>query len=317
MAHKSFDLKTFIVISVIFHIFIFVFFPMSVFFWKGSSLPEEPEQLTFYLVDYYDFIEIAQEGEDREESELETVAELDGNYEDLSIELEEEPVNEVQPSAEIVDEPQSLAEESVQEINDEVSTEEANANDPLITDATAISPAEDAVVFVDTGENQIIDSDLSDEFIDLPALTVPGVEDILEAFAEESLPEPHEEDILPKEKEEAATEYQNMEPELPGEPSLMVLQRVTPVYPKDAANEGIEGKVEFYINVSESGHIDNIVKLTSSGDQRIDNVAERTVLHGWQFLEMPKAYTIHLEIIFSVQQVYLNFVDIFFTGDGL
>lgn len=92
-------------------------------------------------------------------------------------------------------------------------------------------------------------------------------------------------------------------PNLPTNPGDTLGQMVTPVYPKNAANEKIEGVVELVVNVEETGKIKDVKVIHSSGDKRLDDVSINTVKRGWSFKEMLKPYTITLKVTFKSSDV--------------
>ncbi|NLJ74831.1 MAG: TonB family protein [Firmicutes bacterium] len=76
----------------------------------------------------------------------------------------------------------------------------------------------------------------------------------------------------------------------------------TPLYPKNAEHDGVEGTVKLAASVASSGEIISVVIVESSGDTRLDQQALRTIQLGWKFKDAQYDYLIDLEVIFTRQQ---------------
>ena len=76
----------------------------------------------------------------------------------------------------------------------------------------------------------------------------------------------------------------------------------TPLYPKNAEHDGVEGTVKLAASVSASGEIISVVVTESSGDTRLDQQALRTIQLGWKFKEAQYDYVIDLDVIFTREQ---------------
>lgn len=72
-----------------------------------------------------------------------------------------------------------------------------------------------------------------------------------------------------------------------------------PVYPKNAANEGVEGTVELVVWVNAKGETWRVDLAKSSGDARLDMVAQKTVINEWRFKPQSKDYRMVLLVEFK------------------
>jgi protein TonB len=57
----------------------------------------------------------------------------------------------------------------------------------------------------------------------------------------------------------------------------------TPVYPKDALDGGLEGRVSLSVTVAADGSVSGVAVAKSSGHQILDDAAVRAVKRGWSF----------------------------------
>ncbi len=297
MNREHSTLKSFIIISSLFHLMAFAFIPWSIFDTEPPS-PGEKKPVDFYLVDY---VRIEEE-KPAAPAEVETIEKADEKkadedevvLEEIEIELLVEELEEK------IAEEEALAEEMVEK-------ELEQKQLPGIADISdSITPPPEEETIATELTPPIISSDLSDEYIALPALEVPPEEQLKAAFA----PQEKEEEV--KEEPETVIEEESEEPQLPDDPSLLVLREGNLELPKGAQNEGIEGTVELYVHVDINGNVDDIEFIARSGDSRIDNQAYQTIKLGWEFLDMPKPYIIHLKIDFRLEKVSREYVDIFF-----
>ncbi|NLJ80521.1 MAG: TonB family protein [Firmicutes bacterium] len=76
----------------------------------------------------------------------------------------------------------------------------------------------------------------------------------------------------------------------------------SPVYPKDAEHEGVEGKVTLKLQVSSSGELIDAIIVESSGDARLDLQSQRTVKANWSFKPEDYGYELDLEILFAKKE---------------
>ncbi len=56
-----------------------------------------------------------------------------------------------------------------------------------------------------------------------------------------------------------------------------------PIYPKDALDGGLEGRVSLSVTVGQDGSVSKVAVATSSGHQILDDAAVRAVKRGWSF----------------------------------
>lgn len=73
----------------------------------------------------------------------------------------------------------------------------------------------------------------------------------------------------------------------------------SPVYPKDAEDEGVEGTVGLEVVVAADGTILKVDVISSSGDQRLDRQARRTIEQLWQFQGAELDYVLLLDVEFG------------------
>ncbi|HUU53537.1 MAG TPA: TonB family protein [Armatimonadota bacterium] len=62
-----------------------------------------------------------------------------------------------------------------------------------------------------------------------------------------------------------------------------VLGGTPPIYPKDALDRGLEGKVSLKVVVAEDGSVSSVSVVQSSGHEMLDAAAVRAVKRDWQF----------------------------------
>lgn len=101
-------------------------------------------------------------------------------------------------------------------------------------------------------------------------------------------------------------------PALPTNPEQVIAKYVNPVYPKNAANENVEGIVHLLVQVEASGKIKDVKVHQSSGDSRLDNVALNTIKRGWDFNEYPYPYTLVVDVVFKASNVSIEYGDLHF-----
>jgi protein TonB len=101
-------------------------------------------------------------------------------------------------------------------------------------------------------------------------------------------------------------------PALPTNPEQVIAKYVNPVYPKNAANEKVEGIVHLVVRVEASGKVKEVKVSKSSGDSRLDNVALNTVQRGWSFHEYPYPYTLEVDVVYKASNVSIEYGDLHF-----
>ncbi|HXC59023.1 MAG TPA: energy transducer TonB [Steroidobacteraceae bacterium] len=67
---------------------------------------------------------------------------------------------------------------------------------------------------------------------------------------------------------------------------LVLLERVLPIYPAAASRRGEQGLTDVVLHVTESGRVDQVKVLNSSGSKDLDEAAERA-FRKWRFARMP------------------------------
>lgn len=72
-------------------------------------------------------------------------------------------------------------------------------------------------------------------------------------------------------------------PPQPDMSAAVVVASSGPLYPKNAANEGIEGRVVLAVRVDASGRVTDVAIEQSSGSATLDTVARRWVQDRWRF----------------------------------
>jgi len=81
-----------------------------------------------------------------------------------------------------------------------------------------------------------------------------------------------------------------------------VLGGIAPIYPKDALDQGLEGRVELSVQVGADGSVSSVEVSSSSQHQVLDDAAVRAIKRGWTFepaLEDGKPITGAMKIIFE------------------
>lgn len=88
----------------------------------------------------------------------------------------------------------------------------------------------------------------------------------------------------------------------------------SPLYPKNAEHDGVEGTVLLIVDVLANGELDKIVLGVSSGDERLDVQALRYVEGLWTFKEQNYDYQMEIEVVFSKDEnrfiTSLNYGDV-------
>ncbi len=79
-----------------------------------------------------------------------------------------------------------------------------------------------------------------------------------------------------------------------------------PAYPKNALNEGKEGKVRVRILVHANGALEKIQLLDSSGDARLDNIVLNQIRRNWKFAPTSVDYFIDLGFIFNARKAQVG-----------
>jgi TonB family protein len=72
-----------------------------------------------------------------------------------------------------------------------------------------------------------------------------------------------------------------------------------PTYPKNAANEGVEGVVGLRIHASGEGKISTVEVSRPSGDKRLDDIAVRTVIKYWRLKPFSQDYVLNVAVRFK------------------
>lgn len=75
-----------------------------------------------------------------------------------------------------------------------------------------------------------------------------------------------------------------------------------PLYPKNAEHDGVEGTVLLVLHVSASGELRNVIISKSSGDERLDNQAERYIKEMWSLRQMPYDYSLDIGVVFTKEE---------------
>lgn len=73
----------------------------------------------------------------------------------------------------------------------------------------------------------------------------------------------------------------------------------SPLYPKNAEHDGVEGTVLLVLEVAAGGDLRNIVISKSSGDVRLDNQAKRYIQEMWSLRQMPYDYSLDIGVVFT------------------
>ncbi|NLY75076.1 MAG: TonB family protein [Firmicutes bacterium] len=73
-----------------------------------------------------------------------------------------------------------------------------------------------------------------------------------------------------------------------------------PYYPKNAVNEGVEGKVLVRALVKTDGSLEAVELVESSGDARLDRAAVNSLYENWVFKPHSEAYYIEVSFSFSL-----------------
>jgi protein TonB len=81
-----------------------------------------------------------------------------------------------------------------------------------------------------------------------------------------------------------------------------------PAYPKNALNEGKEGRVKIRILVRANGSLEKVQLLDSAGDQRLDNIVLNQVGRRWKFTPTSVDYLIDLTFVFNAKKAQVGII---------
>ncbi|AZR72623.1 hypothetical protein BBF96_04005 [Anoxybacter fermentans] len=219
-----------------------------------------------------------------------------------------EPVSEPESTSELESIPESVSEPELTE--PEIEPESEQVSEPQSEPA---SETDTNVYQTNSGSDiaaeQVVTSENSDEIIEIPGAKQSKSENKPEEKVEEKI-EPEEMKPVPESVENSKLSTSNdaagaepaqeseeeKKPALPSHPNATIARSIKPVYPKNAANEGVEGTVDLLVRIKADGTVQDVQITKSSNDVRLDNVALNTIKSGWRFKPYPYSYTIEITI---------------------
>lgn len=301
---KSSRLQLFILISFVVHLALFYLLPYTIPVTEGREIPKPEEKLQ-----KVEFIRLGQEGEVKSPTDKNGVPE---SGKDKALQVAQspdvtEPTDNPKPAADPKAEPAKNAATIVEP--DTVPTPKTPVTQPP---KSQLKPHQETtgVPAVKPGANsdatKVVTSKNSDKAIDIPTEPTGGGKPV----TREEKPAKNSEAGQPAPGPVAVEEKK---PNLPTNPGDALDKMVTPVYPKNADNENVEGIVNLLVAVESSGKIKDVKVIHSSGDKRLDDVSVNTVKRGWSFKEMPQPYTVTLKVTFKSSDVAVTLDDIKFS----
>lgn len=273
-------LYLFVVISLVIHLGLFYFVP-----WGGFATGLNPEGRTreeFEFIQFVDFEEIPQAGQEIEVEE-ETPVEESSPEEVVEEEVtEQEPETESEPETEEAEE--DLAAEQPEESEDTTSVEDEEVSEEVEEDILTVEDSEEE-----------IDTDSS------PEEDTIQVEETAENQEESASSEEVAEDVTGSEEDEIEEEAE-AEDTSPPPAGELVISSQEPVYPKYSVGPGETGEVIISAKVDIDGEIIEVSVSDSSGVEAMDRNAQNTIEHGWDFNSYSSQYTMDIQVNYSLDE---------------
>lgn len=300
---KSSRFQLFLLVSFVVHLVILYLLPYTIPVTESRDIPKPQDKLQ-----KVEFIRLGQEGEIQSPNDKNGVPEPG---KDKALQVAQSP-DVTEPTAK----PKPAADSKVEPAKNTATIVEPNPvpaqKTPVVPPKSQLKPREETpgVPAVKTGTNtdatKVVTSKNSDKVIDIPTEPTGGGK----TPTREEKPAKNSEVGQPTPGPVAVEEKK---PNLPTNPGDALDKMVTPVYPKNADNENVEGVVNLMVAVDSSGKIKDVKVIHSSGDKRLDDVSVNTVKRGWNFKEMPEAYSVTLKVTFKSSDVAVTLDDIKFS----
>ncbi len=248
--------------------------------------------------------------------------ETEANIEKLPTEPQEEPNEDTtfEEQSQPLEEPQSQEQSQSTVVEPEKNLEPLPENEPVVEQQPS-EPTEPEIT-----PEEVVTNENSDEVIEIEQKPEPDIE-----------PEPETQPIEPVSEEPASTEEESeitgtvpstpvetgdpepaeepveeKKPVLPTNALDTITQSMEPVYPKTAANEGVEGTVNLLVTVAATGEITFTEITRASGNLSLDTVALNTIKMGWKFKPYPFPYTVQVSVEFKSGDVNVTLGDLKF-----
>ncbi|MCK8827950.1 energy transducer TonB [Natroniella acetigena] len=270
-----------------------------------------------YPLEYYSEVQVLHYDEqaeaDQSEIDQDLVKEADLEVEDETIEeeeveVEEEP-KEVKEDRE-VSESEELVEVAEEEVVEEFEEEGTELEEDVLTSEVS---EEEIKVSEEIEDEEIEDEEIEDEEIEDEEIEDEEIED--EEIEDEEI---EDEEIEDEEIEDEEIEDEEVAPPPPAARDF-IATKITPSYPKDAANLAQEGTVRLLVTIKSNGEVKDVEILDSAENSQFNNVAELTVERGWIFKPAESDYQIELVVDFKYtdqqSNVELEFIDLFFVEE--
>ncbi len=247
----------------------------------------------------HDQIEVEEDKKEEQEEIIEEKVKEDSSEPDKSSEEK------------IIDQEAAPEETTEKEVVEEVNETEVVTEDKVLEEASDKQTGEDNLDTEDTVKNSKDTSQTED--------AEPEEEILISKESDEEIKvAPETEDQEAQDNVTTEEETEEMAPPPPPPPPTaqeMIVKNGDPVYPKNAANTGIEGTVKLLLSVNPSGEIDSVEILESSQYEQLDLQAQRTIKYGWKLKADKSAYQIKLLVHFRDTQqdpVSVEYLDLSF-----
>ncbi|WP_408956074.1 energy transducer TonB [Natroniella sp. ANB-PHB2] len=309
------------------YVFVSIVAHIVIIYIVANFVGEKPA-FQIYPLEYYSEVQVVHyddqlendqnkaELEEEPEEDLVEVEEEKEVEEDLTTTEEDAESTEPEEGTEL-DEEVLTSEESEEEIK--VNEEDEEIEDEEIEDEEI---EDEEIEDEEIEDEEIEDEEIEDEEIEDEEIEDEEIED--EEIEDEEIEdeEIEDEEIEDEEIEDEEIEDEEIEDEEAAPPPVardFIATKITPSYPKDAANLAQEGTVRLLVTVKSNGEVKDVEILESAENSQFNNVAELTVERGWQFKQAESDYQIELNVDFNYidqqSNVELEFIDLFFVEE--
>ncbi|MCK8817702.1 energy transducer TonB [Natroniella sulfidigena] len=291
------------------YLFVSVVAHLAIIYFLSSFAGEKPA-FQIYPMEYYSEVQVVHYDDQT-------------GSEQNDFKLEEEAEQELTKEQEEAEKVEEVLEDELEEVEDEATPTEEEAE---VTESEELAEVAEEEVVDEVKEEgteldeEVLTSDLSEEEIKVneDEETEEQIEEQEEV--EEEKPTEEEPELTESEEVKEAEEAEETEEtETPPVARDFITTKITPSYPKDAANLAQEGTVRLLVTVKSDGEIKEVELLESAENSQFNNVAELTVERGWQFKPAESDYQIELLVDFKYtdqqSDVELEFIDLFFVEE--
>ena len=282
---KNNKLFLYVIISLLIHLLIFIAFPLADKAGVASDNNDSGDFGFIQMVEYQPITQTSQQAGENEISDEESAK-------------KESPVNDKKEDEEVEIDNEDEIEDNNTTTNDDQNVNEQNnkANENL----------------ENVNKNQETEDNKSESNKD--QVETQSNENNKEVMTSENSNVEMNVDEESKEKDDSSTSetktnesdndksFEEEPPPPPPTSGELIANSVTPQYPKDLIGEGKRGTVEFIVNITKSGKINNLTMTNSSGIDQMDRTARLAIERGWEFKSYNLAYSIPIIVTFSLNE---------------